>query len=547
MPSLQKRQTPQVYPSQGIPTRSPIRWVVTPPPTSSTTADPGMQESVFAFLTDPARHPQVKRIDTHAASVFLEGDRALKIKRAVRFPFLDYSTLEKRKAACDEEIRINRQFAPQIYRRVVPITRGDDGSLDIDGKGTPVEFAVEMTRFDERQTIDHLAESGPLDPDLVAAIAEAIAASHAIAPRAVAEPWISSIPGIVEGNTAAFRAAACFPTVDINDLGKASLSAFSRLRGLLEQRGSEGFVRRCHGDLHLANIVLVDRQPVLFDAIEFDATIASVDVLYDLAFAMMDFIRYDRPPAANALLNRYLGMTPVENLDALAALPLFMSLRSAIRANVQLARLGRPGRDQAGVMQSARAYFELARLMIRPPAPTLVAIGGLSGTGKSVLARALAPHIMPQPGAVVLRTDVLRKQLFQVGETDRLPERAYRPEITAQIYETLVQRAGRVLSQGHSVVVDAVFAHEAERNAIRDAARKLNIRFAGLFLVADLATRVSRVGRRERDASDATPDIAGLQEKYNIGAVDWAVIDASGTSEQTVKQCQPRIAQSGAA
>src|SRR5665647_1052585 len=307
--------------------------------TISTTAEPDMQESVFAFLTDPARHPQVKRIDTHAASVFLEGDRALKIKRAVRFPFLDYSTLEKRKAACDEEIRINRQFAPQIYRRVVPITRGDDGSLDIDGKGTPVEFAVEMTRFDERQTIDHLAESGPLDPDLVAAIAEATAAS---------------------------RAAACFPTVDINDLGKASLSAFSRLRGLLEQRGSEGFVRRCHGDLHLANIVLVDRQPVLFDAIEFDATIASVDVLYDLAFAMMDFIRYDRPPAANALLNRYLGMTPVENLDALAALPLFMSLRSAIRANVQLARLGRPGRDQAGVMQSARAYFELARLTIHP-------------------------------------------------------------------------------------------------------------------------------------------------------------------------------------
>ena len=463
--------------------------------TASMTAD---QESVFAFLTDPARHPDVHRIDTHAASVFLEGDRALKIKRAVRFPFLDYSTLEKRKAACDEEIKINRQFAPQIYRRVVAITRRADGSLEIDGDGTPVEFAIEMTRFDEHQTIDHLAEASPPDPGLVDAIADAIAASHLSAPPAPAEPWIKSIPGIIEGNTAAFREAACFPAGDIDDLRQASLSAFDRIRGLLEQRGRQGYVRRCHGDLHLANIVLIDRKPVLFDAIEFDPLIASVDVLYDLAFPIMDFIRYGRHSAANALLNRYLSVTPSENLDALAALPLFMSLRSAIRSNVLLARLARAGHDKAGVLEQARAYFELAQRLIHPPAPKLVAIGGLSGTGKSVLARALAPIVMPQPGAIVLRSDVLRKQLFKVNETDRLPESAYRPEISAQIYEILVQRAVRVLSQGHSVVVDAVFAHETERAAIRDAARKLDIRFAGLFLVADLPTRLRRVGQRQR-------------------------------------------------
>ncbi len=510
--------------------------------TNSTAADSRMQESVFAFLTDPATHPHVHRIDTHAASVFLEGNRALKIKRAIRFPFLDYSTLEKRKAACDEEIKINRHFAPQIYHRVVPITQNSDGSLEIDGKGKPVEYAVEMTRFDESQTVDHLAEAGPLDPDLVDAIAETIAASHDIAPLARAEPWIDSIPGIIEGNITAFREAACFPAVDIEDLRQASLSAFARIRGLLEQRGRQGYVRRCHGDLHLANIVLIDRKPVLFDAIEFDPDIASVDVLYDLAFALMDLIRYGRQAAANALLNRYLGLTPGENLDALAALPLFMSLRSAIRAHVLLARLGRNSRDGADVMRSARAYFELARLTVAPPAPVLVAVGGLSGTGKSVLARAFAPSVLPQPGAVVLRSDVLRKQLFKVKETERLPESAYRPEVAQQIYEMLVQRAVRVLGQGHSVVVDAVFAREAERAAVRDAARRLNVRFVGLFLVTDLATRLSRVGRRERDASDATPDIAGLQENYNIGAVDWAVIDASGTPEQTLKQCESLMA-----
>jgi predicted kinase len=295
-------------------------------------------------------------------------------------------------------------------------------------------------------------------------------------------------------------------------------------------------LRRCHGDLHLANIVLIERKPVLFDAIEFDPDIASVDILYDLAFPMMDFLHYGRHATANALLNGHLKTAPIEIFDGLAALPLFMSLRAAIRANVLLSRLG--PRDKAEILRSARTYFRLAQQLIHPPAPTLVAVGGLSGTGKSVLARALAPVVMPEPGAVVLRTDVLRKQHFQVGETDRLPESAYQPEVPAKIYELLVQRALRILVQGHSVIVDAVFARESERVSIRDAARSLNARFVGLFLQTNLATRLNRLGRREGDASDATPEIAGLQEKYDIGAIDWTMIDASGTSEQTLKLCQ---------
>ena len=509
--------------------------------TASTSADAGVQDRVFAFLTDPATHPGVHRIDTHAAAVFLEGARALKIKRAVRFPYLDYSTLAKRKAACDEEIKVNRPFAPQIYHRVVPITQNADGSLSIEGSGPPVEFAIEMTRFDERQTIDHLAEAGEPDRDLVDAIADAIAASHAVAQLAPAEPWIESIPAFIDDNSTAFRAAARFPASDVDDLDDASRSAFCRIRKLLEQRCRQGYVRRCHGDLHLANIVLIEHKPVLFDAIEFDPTIASVDVVYDLAFPIMDLLHYGRNAAANALLNRYLKTASLEHVDVLEALPLFMSLRAAIRAKVLLARLGRTSRHDVDVMRSAREYFELACRLIRPATPTLVAIGGLSGTGKSALAHALAPDVMPLPGAVLLRSDVLRKQHFQLNETDRLPASAYQPRITEQIYDALLQCALCVLVQGHSVVVDAVFARETERAAIQKAARRQNIRFVGFFLETDLATRQSRVRRREGDASDATREIAGLQEQYDIGAVDWDIIDASGTPEQTLEQCQVRI------
>ena len=516
--------------------------------TSSETDDARIQERVFAFLTDSKQHPCVHRIDTHAASVFLEGARALKIKRAVRFPFLDYSSLAKRKAACEEEIRINRRFAPKIYHRVVPITRAENGSLSLDGDGTPVEYAIEMTRFDERQTIDHLAEAGPLDPGLVDAIADAVAASHAVSPCADGGSWTSSIPHLIQRNSAALHALGSFPgsfaPAAIGDLESASQAAFARVKNLLDTRGQSGFVRRCHGDLHLANIVLIDGKPVLFDAIEFDEAIATVDVLYDLAFPLTDFLRYGRPEAANRLLNRYLAITPPENTRALAALPLLMSIRAAIRAHVVLARLKRAdsNTDKTAIAATSRRYFDLACTLIHPPAPILIAVGGLSGTGKSVLARAIAPLIPAPPGAVILRSDVLRKQLFGVGETDKLPASAYEPEVHARIYEVLLDRAVEILSQGHSVVVDAVSAKEEERNAIREAARKLGVRFAGFFLVADLATRQKRIAGRSADASDATTGIAAVQESYQIGTVDWTVVDAKGTAEALVRRCEAGIA-----
>jgi len=498
------------------------------------------QERIFAALT---AHAGVKRIDTHAASVFLDGTRALKIKRAVRFPFLDYSTLEKRKAACEEEIRINRPHAPQIYHGVVAISEEPDGSVTVGGHGRPIEYAVDMSRFDESQTLDHVAKAGQFDTDLASGIADAIAASHRAAVPAEGKAWISSIPALIDGNSNGLRIGNHFPAAEIEQLVQASHAAFVRTHPVLEERAIMGFVRRCHGDLHLANIVLIGQQPVLFDAIEFDAQMATVDLLYDLAFTLMDLLRYDQPLAANAVLNGYLVATPIENLDALRVLPLFMSIRAAIRAQVALARLKPPYSKDASILNEARCYFNLAQTLILPAAPRLIAVGGLSGTGKTVLARALAPTIAPQPGAVVIRSDVIRKQMFGVVDTERLPPSAYTLELAQRVYATLAERAHRVLAQGHSVIVDGVFARDVERDAFAALARDCNVPFTGLFLVADLATRQTRIGGRRGDASDATQEVAALQEHYNIGHIGWTTIDASGTQAQTLQSCRDAVAE----
>jgi predicted kinase len=205
--------------------------------------------------------------------------------------------------------------------------------------------------------------------------------------------------------------------------------------------------------------------------------------------------------------------------------------------------------EQAGndevAWQEAKRYFDLATGLIRPRPPTLVAIGGLSGTGKSVLARGFAGLVEPPPGAVILRSDVIRKRLFGVSETTVLPEQAYGPDVTRRVYDSLAEAAQRILAQGCSVVLDAAFLQEAERAEPARLARTFGVRFIGLFLTADLATRLARIGQRKGDASDATRDVALKQEAFAIGAVGWDVVDASGTPDQSLQRARASLAASG--
>ena len=266
------------------------------------------QTAVLQFLGNSATYGnhEVRRIDTHANVVFLAGDRALKVKRAVRLPFLDYSTLAKRKAACASELEVNRAFAPELYRRVVPITRNSDGQLALDGDGETIEWAVEMLRFDESQTLDRIADVRGIDDALARKLAETIVAMHARMPVVDANSWIAALERFLEQNAAAFREApALFPADLAGKLDHAARSTFERLRPLLASRGRRGLVRRGHGDLHLGNIALLQERPVPFDAIEFDPDVAAGDVLYDLAFLLMDLQERRLGRAANIVFNGY--------------------------------------------------------------------------------------------------------------------------------------------------------------------------------------------------------------------------------------------------
>lgn len=509
------------------------------------------QAEVIAFLGNPASHPgagKVKRIDTHAAIIFLAGRTAYKIKRAVTYPFLDFSSLEKRKAACEHEIEVNAANAPQIYDRVVAITRRGKDGLEIDGAGEPVEWAVRMRRFDETKTLDKIIEAGPLPDRLIDALAHALVQAHARAPVRDAGAWIDDLFRYVKQNAEAFADHGnLFPAGRAEYLTGRSVAIYRTIRPLLEKRGKSGHVRLCHGDAHLGNIVLIENEPVLFDAIEFDDVIATADVLYDLAFLLMDLWERGHLNEANRTLNRYLVESGcADHYDGLAAMPFFLMMRAAIRSKVTASRREfYSGRKREDLEAQALAYFDAAVGFLDERKPVLVAVGGLSGTGKTTIAAQIAATIGRAPGAIILRSDIFRKRLAGVGEFDRLPDSAYAKEASNAVYGAISKASARILNAGHSVVADAVFADPAERESIERIADESGVRFFGLWLNAPTDVLLARVGKRRGDASDADRDVVIRQAGYDPGEISWTWIDASGSMDESVENASKALAVPG--
>lgn len=507
------------------------------------------QQAVIEFLSHPSAYGlskdrAVERIDTHAAIVFLAGERAFKLKRAVRFSYLDFSTIDRRAASCRQELALNRRTAPELYLAVRSINLLPDGRLAFDGAGATLDWVVVMQRFDERGLFDRLAGRGGLSDSLMRASSEAVAAFHEAAERVPGFGGSAAIDAAIEGNerNLALASPGLFAAAEIEALSRQSRAALGRLGGLFERRRLAGKVRRCHGDLHLRNICLWQGRPLLFDCIEFSDDLSCIDVLYDLAFLLMDLRHRDLGGFANAVLNAYLDRT--DETDGLAALPLLLSLRAAIRAHVGgAAAAAQQSAEAAQALRcEAQAYLRMARDLLRPPPPRLVAIGGLSGTGKSTLARGLAPDLGPVPGARLLHSDMIRKQLFGVAATERLPPSAYAAEVSDRVYGIMRERAVATLRAGHGVIADAVFARPAERQAIVDAARDAGAAFLGLWLAAPVETLRSRMAARHDDISDATVSVLEAQLGYGLGAIDWPMIDAAGDPEECRKQALARLA-----
>ena len=514
------------------------------PSTSDPQANPqaGPQADVVAFLADPRAHGggPVDRIDTHASRVFMVDGRVYKMKRALRLPYMDYSTVELRRVACEAELRLNRRTALGLYLGVEPIARGPDGRLSIGGAGEPVDWVVVMRRVDQDTMFDRMAGRGALDRAMMEELAEAVAAFHASAEVFAGRGGADAMAWVVEDNAAELATLAPW-------LGTERLARFAELssraleggRPLLDRRRGEGKVRFCHGDLHLRNVCLFEGRPTPFDCIEFNDDIAIIDVLYDLAFLLMDLERRGLRQLGNAVLNRYLECSGEH--AGLALMPLFLSTRAAVRAKVTatIAAGDEEGRDR--LRAEAGGYFDLALALLAPPGPRLVVVGGLSGTGKTTLARRIAPHIGAAPGAVVLRTDVIRKRLAGIPETEPLPAGGYGAQASQAVYGELFRLARETVSAGHAVIADGVFARPGDREAIADVARSCGVPFQPVWLDAPVDRLVERVSARRGDASDATPDVVLAQARYDLGTLTWPRIDAGVAAADLERTVLPLV------
>ena len=504
------------------------------------------QSAVVAFLGSPAAHEgePVRRVDTHSAIVFLAGNRAWKLKRAVRYDYLDFSTVERRRAACEGELRLNTRTAPSIYRGVTPVVRRADGSLALGGSGSPVDWLVEMNRFDEDLLFDRLATRNQLGLGLMRPLATAIAQFHAAAEPRPDHGGRAGMTWVASGNAQGFSEFG--QTILAEGTGwqvtADTLREIECHAALLEIRRAGGLVRQCHGDLHLRNIVLLDGRPTLFDAIEFNDEIACTDVLYDVAFLLMDLWRRHLPRHANAVWNGYLAGTG--DHSGIRLMPLFLSCRAAVRAKTSAtaARL----QSEAGAIRelerAAQDYLKMAHEFLHPPPASMVAIGGFSGSGKSTLAHALGADVGAPPGAVVLRSDELRKQLCGVSALERLGPEGYTSEVSQRVYAALTGQAAAIVRSGYSVIADAVFARPADRTAIEGAARDAGVAFVGLWLEAPAPLLAERLRHRAVDASDADAAVLRMQEAQGAGQVTWQRLDASAPAASVLASAGSHIA-----
>ena len=455
-------------------------------------------------------------IETHISWVILTGPYAYKVKKPVDLGFLDFSTLAKRRFFCEEELRINRRLAPAIYLEVVPIT----GTMEepvLRGEAEAIEYAVKMIEFPQTAQLDRMLAAGALELRHMDAFAGRIADFHrhaAVAkpadaygePAVVWQPMAENFAQIRERIVDARRREA------LAALERWSLMAFQALASVLAERKAGGYIRECHGDMHLRNLAWIDDGPVAFDGIEFNPNLRWIDVMSEVAFLVMDLQDREQAALAQRFLNAYLERTG--DYPGLQLLPLYLVYRAMVRAKVAAIRLGQAETDaaeRAGAEAEFAQYLALAEVYTRPASPLLLLTRGLSGSGKTTLSQPLL-ECLP---AIRLRSDVERKRLFgmEALESGRASpaEGIYSAEATKRTYERLRELAATVLDAGYSVIVDATFLRREQREPFERLAREKGVGYTLLEFSATTETLRRRILQRRGDASDA--DLAVLEHQ----------------------------------
>lgn len=491
-------------------------------------------------LCDPVCFPyavaSVELIETHISYVLVAGAYAYKIKKPVNLGFLDFTALEARRWFCEEELRLNSRTAPELYLNVVAITGTHDRPV-LGGRGEPIEYAVRMRAFPQDMLCDRIARRGELRFAHMHALAAAVARFHMQAARAEPESRYGGGAAILEAAQQNFTQVAGLPGVDAERARIATLAAWterehSRLAGTFARRRHSGFVRECHGDLHLGNLALVAGAPLIFDAIEFNPELRWIDVMSDVAFLHMDLLDHGLDALASRFLNTWLELAG--DYEGLAVLRFYGVYRAMVRAKVACLRVNQPGVStpvrESGMAQF-RGYLGLAERLTRPPPVLLGITSGLSGSGKSIVARA----IVEQLGAIRLRSDVERKRLAGLAAAARTGSGAgqgiYSAAADRTTYQRLWDLAAAVVGADYAAVVDATFTRRRDRAAFSALAAGLNVPFAIVACTAPMESLRERVLHRQRngqDASEATLEVlecqAGSYEALTAEERDAAVM-----------------------